>query len=118
MAEGEEIIGRLNGIWAPRGTIIGYHPVHLRFMAVAEAVQQGHLFKPNYILIRWATNEELLNLDLSNPRSIAEYRSVPQRSTVYGMARVDPFGRLSNWKPTGFLNKPSPHKRLRVVRDD
>jgi hypothetical protein len=94
-----EIIGRLNGIAPPPGTIIGFHPKHLRFMAVDISVYDGD----PYCIIRWATAEEIDRVKFKEPNSYVEFRAIPRRMTPYGPARV--FGSI-RVKP-----KPSPRKR-------
>lgn len=101
------VIGRLNGIHGEPGTIIGYHKQTEKFLAIAEQDERG-------CTIRHATDAELKSIGYLKgiePRSITEHRAVARMGSPYGLVRQ---WRKPNF--TGFLNKPTPYRRLRIVK--
>lgn len=81
-----EIVGRLNGMWSPPGTVIGYHKREMRFLAVAD--ERAYHLENGCVLLRWATQTEIDQLKFKEPRSVAEHHAIPRRLTPYGLARV------------------------------
>lgn len=76
-----EIIGRLNGIQAEPGTMLGLDGETLRFTAVAAEDSEG-------CTIRYATPEETKPQAFKHaPRSVAEHHAIPRRMSPYGFIR-------------------------------
>lgn len=101
------VIGRLNGISGEPGTIIGYRKRTEKFIAIAEQDERG-------CTIRYATQEELQAVGYlkgQEPRSATEHRVIARTGSAYGLVRQ---WRKPDWR--GFLNKLTPHRRLRVVK--
>lgn len=85
-----EIIGRLNGITAEVGTIMGYSKNLGAFVSVAET---GN----DHILLKRATAAEMSQLGMREPSTVAEHSAIHRRMTPYGLARL--FGPRPRVKP-------------------
>lgn len=80
---------RLNGLHGEVGTVL-----HLevrtsgRFVAIDAVDDHG-------VILRYATAEDMSNMQKGSPRSYSEYRALPKVSSPYGLIRVE--------------NRPRPH---------
>lgn len=115
-----ETIGRLNGINAPIGTIIGVDRKTLKYLAIGKTYWEsagsdgGTIYRLKRCDIRYATDAEITAMDKHEPNSYVEHRALFRQISAYGLVRQH-FG---NWKPTGILNfpinRPTPYKRVAV----
>lgn len=80
-----ERMGRLNGVMAETGTIVGIEKRSMRFVVAGTPE-----FTRNATPLRYATAAEVTRESWSNrvPRSVLEHKQLPMVSTVYGMAHT------------------------------